>query len=168
MLFKGMIRPLLEYGHCVWQPCEKGLCSEIENVQRRATRMLSHLQELPYPERLKKLKLPSLEHRRLRGDMIETYKYLNGLYDTEQPKFVIASALETEQQHRHLRGHSKKLHKPFYRRKIRTNFFSNRIITTWNSLPESVISAPSTNAFKNRLDEYWKDLPSVYNPTCQN
>ena len=120
LLFKSLVRPLLEYGHCIWQPHEKGLCNEIENVQRRATKMLSHLKDLPYPERLKKLKLHSLEFRRLRGDMIETYKYLNGHYDTERPTFVKSNTSR--------RGHSLKLHKQHCRRKITSNDFSHRVI----------------------------------------
>ena len=74
-LFKGLVRPILEYGHCIWKPDEKkqkGLCADIERVQKRATKMLSQLKDLPYPERLRRLKLPSLEHRRKRGDAIET------------------------------------------------------------------------------------------------
>ena len=37
---------------------------------------------LTYEERLKKLNLPSLEFRRARGDMIETYKIIHGVYDS--------------------------------------------------------------------------------------
>ena len=161
LLFKSLVRPLLEYGHCIWQPHEKGLCNEIENVQRRATKMLSHLKELSYPERLRRLKLPSLEFRRLRGDMIETFKYIHGYYDTERPNFEKANTNQ-------LRGHSLKLHKKHCRRKIRSNFFANRVINTWNNLPEDVVTAPSINSFKSRLDSFWKDLPIIYNPTCQN
>ena len=38
-----------------------------------------HLYEKPYEERLKELKLPSMEYRRKRGDMIQCYKIMNGL-----------------------------------------------------------------------------------------
>ena len=37
-------------------------------------------QNKEYPERLKKLKLPSLAYRRRRGDMIEVYKYTHIVY----------------------------------------------------------------------------------------
>jgi hypothetical protein len=40
---------------------------------------------------------------------------------------------------------------------IRKNFFTNRIINIWNSLPENVISAKNTKIFEHRLDNYWKD-----------
>ena len=159
-LFKSLVRPLLEYGHCVWQPMDKQLCKEIENVQRRATKQLSHLKDLTYPERLRNLKLPSLEHRRARGDMIETFKYLNGFYQTQRPTFERAT---TEQ----LRGHPMKLSKQRCRLKLRANYFSNRIVNTWNGLPASVVTAPSVDSFKRRLDDHWKDLPSLFNPTCQ-
>ena len=37
-LYKALVRPILEYGHSVWQPHHKTLCAELEDVQRRATR----------------------------------------------------------------------------------------------------------------------------------
>jgi hypothetical protein len=36
------------------------------------------MKNLNYEERLRKLKLPTLEYRRVRGDMIETYKIIKG------------------------------------------------------------------------------------------
>ena len=56
-----MVRPIIEYGHSVWQPHPKGLRQSLEDVQRRATRMLAGMSNLDYPERLKALGLPSLE-----------------------------------------------------------------------------------------------------------
>ena len=38
---------------------------------------------MEYQNRLEKPKLPTLKYRRLRGDMIETYKIMSGLYDEE-------------------------------------------------------------------------------------
>ena len=54
----------------------------LEKVQMRATRLVTALRNKPYQERLKALDLPTLKFRRLRGDMIETYKVLSGIYDT--------------------------------------------------------------------------------------
>jgi hypothetical protein len=39
--------------------------------------------EYPVPDRLKKLKMPTLKYRRLRGDMIETFEIITGIYDNE-------------------------------------------------------------------------------------
>ena len=43
----------------------------IENVQRRATKLIPSLKNLSYEDRLRRLKFPSLTYR-TRGDMIET------------------------------------------------------------------------------------------------
>ena len=32
-------------------------------------------------------------------------------------------------------------------------FFSNKIVTTWNTLPNIVVKSESLNVFKNRLDK---------------
>ena len=82
-LYKSLVRPTLEYGHSVWQPRHKTLCADIEDVQRRATRLIGSFEEHSYPDRLRALKLPSLEHRRTRGDMIDTYKNMSTGYMTQ-------------------------------------------------------------------------------------
>ena len=50
----------------------------LEKIQRRATKMVPELRHLSYIDRLKRLKLTSLEERRQRGDLIETYKIISG------------------------------------------------------------------------------------------
>ena len=159
-LFKSLVRPILEYGNAAWQPRSKALCQEIENVQRRATKLLGNLREKTYPERLRALKLPSLEHRRKRGDLIELYKYVHGLYKTERPCFTHST--------RDSRGHSLGLTKGHHPLQIRGNFFSVRVVNSWNSLPEVVVTAPTVNAFKSRLDTFWAALPTIYDPDCYN
>ena len=56
------------------------------------------------------------------------------------------------------RGHSNKLVKQHSRVNARANFFANRVINVWNSLPE-IVSAPTLHAFRGRLSNL--DL-SVY------
>ena len=69
-----MVRLLLEYGATIWYPRFIADVEILENVQRRATKLMPYFRELSYEERLKKLKLPTLVYRRLRGDMVEAYK----------------------------------------------------------------------------------------------
>ena len=100
-LFKGLVRPILEYGQVAWSPYRLGEQRMLESVQRRATKIIPGLRNLTYQERLTKLKLPTLVHRRKRGDMIDVYKYVNGLYTVQEMPFKMSTEDRT-------RGHSRK------------------------------------------------------------
>ena len=101
-MYKSLIRPHLEYANCVWNPLKKKHIVALENVQRRATKLIPSLKDYPYIDRLRILNLPTLSYRRLRGDMIETYKILTNKYDPMvTPCFTRANTTT--------RGHSLKL-----------------------------------------------------------
>jgi hypothetical protein len=152
-LFTTLVRPHVEYGAPIWQPHLKMDIKALEKVQKRATKQISFLKNLPYEERLRQLNLPTLRFRRLRGDMIEVYKLLHNIYDSSLPP-LLQPATDSN-----TRGHSLKLLKIRTTKTIRHQYFSNRIVNDWNSLPESVISAPSLNSFKARIDKHWKNHP---------
>ena len=87
----------------------------LDKVQNRATKALPELRGLCYDKRLKSLQLPTLAYRRLRGDMIETYKITNGIYDTDVLLTIKFRGKIS------LRGHSKTLMKDKSKRQIRSN-----------------------------------------------
>ena len=74
MLYKNMVRSHLDYCSSVWSPYMKKDIEAFEKVQKRATKILPQLKHMYYSDRLKACKLPLLHYRRIRGDMIETYK----------------------------------------------------------------------------------------------
>ena len=51
------------------------------------------------------------------------------------------------------RNHCYKLTKPRFNTTTYQHFFTNRVITAWNSLPTDVVTADSLNVFKNKLDK---------------
>ena len=75
-LYKSLVRSHLDYGDLIWFPVLKKHIRMIENVQRRATRILSTLRHLSYSERLQELNLPTLLYRRRRADLIQVFKII--------------------------------------------------------------------------------------------
>ena len=149
LLYKSMIRPHLEYGNVIWGPHYKGDQKSIEKVQKRATKLVPSLKDLPYNERLRVLNLPSLSHRRRRGDMIETYKILSGKVNVDKDIFFRMNSNNT-------RGHNLKLSKLASNKVVRSTSFSRRVIDDWNSLPSNVVNALTINNFKAKLDKHWQ------------
>ena len=150
-LYKAFVRPHLEYGNIIWHPFLKRQSVAIEKVQRRATKLLYECKDMPYPDRLKYLNIYSLKGRRLRGDLIETYKIANKLTDIEfKELFTLTHTDKT-------RKFEGKLVLEHCKTNIRKNFLSQRIVHHWNSLPEHYKFADSTNMFKNLLDQEWKE-----------
>ena len=58
--YKAMVRPHLEYGNAIWGPCYQGDLRLVEGVQRRATKLIPRLHNLPYEER-RVYKLPAAD-----------------------------------------------------------------------------------------------------------
>ena len=78
-----MVRSHLDYAMAVWHPHKIKHKIVLENIQRRAINKLPGTRDLTYIERLKLLKLSTLAHQRLRGNMIELYKIIHNIYDHE-------------------------------------------------------------------------------------
>ena len=160
-LYKTMVRTHLDYASSVWSPYKIKHIEMIENVQRRCTRQLPYLKDLSYPERLKKLNLPTLAYRRLRGDMIETYKIIKGIYDKESASFLKMWADIAQRDIG--RGHDMRLYLQRSIKPVRKNSFGVRIVNIWNNLPENVVNSPNVNIFKNRLDKHWENQEILFN-----
>ncbi|CAM5124383.1 unnamed protein product, partial [Natator depressus] len=101
--YKSMVHPHLEYCVQMWSHHLKKDILALEKFQKRATKMIRGLEWVSYEERLKRLRLFSLEKRSLRGDMIEIYKIMSGVEKVNKEKlFTCSHNIRT-------RGHQMKL-----------------------------------------------------------
>ena len=149
LLFKSLVQPHLEFGNLIWGPFNRADQKLLERVQRRAAKLVPEIKHLPYQERLRRLDLPSLYHRRRRGDMIAVYQILNGCIDVQPNQFFKSATSAVT------RGHGMKLLKPQATSRVGRNSLAVRAVNDWNALPSSVVLSSSLNQFKSRLDKHW-------------
>ena len=141
--YKALVRHNLEYCCQVWSPKARHgnwqTILDIEAVQRTFTRVIDGMLGLNYENRLKTLGMTTLLERRMRGDLIETFKILNGFNNYGKEFFNLSERtgnLVSRQ------------------KKSSLDFLGQRVINYWNKLPEHVKNKNSVNSFKNGLDEF--------------
>jgi len=97
--------------------------------------MMRGVEHPSYKERLRELGLFSLKKRRLRGDLINASKFLEGGCQEDGARLFSVVLSDKE------------------RKYMRKNFFTLRVMEHWNRLPRGVVESPSTEIFKTQLDE---------------
>lgn len=148
VLYKALVRPILEYCCVVWCPYYVKDIDHLEKVQRRFTRILPDLRHLPYEERLSHFKIQTLHTRRLQFDLTTVFKIIHGFIDID-PSLLFTFCHESR-----TRGHKLKLATNYSRLDARKYFFSSRVVPHWNALPASCAEAPDVNTFKHELSKH--------------
>jgi len=151
-IYKQYVRPVLEYGVQPWNPAKVSDITAMEKVQKRAFRLITDKGASDYETKLKLSGISTLEKRRERGDLLETFKIINDMSVLNKNDFF------TFVRNRHnieTRNYSENLLVPEKcRLNVRKNFFCCRVVNKWNELPDWVRNASTVNEFKNNYDDF--------------
>ena len=153
-LYIQYVRPHLEFSSAVWNPWSKQDVDNLEKVQKRAVGMISGLKGVTYEEKLTELGLDSLESRRKRTDMIQTFKILAGIDKVEKSTWFTTQENTNSRTTRAASCARNLIRTTVSRTDVRNNFYSQRVINSWNSLPDDVKMSKNVAQFKNNYDKY--------------
>ena len=172
-LYKTFVRPKLEFSVAAWSPWLEKDAEALEKVQKRMIRMLSDAEGDSYETKLQDVGLTTLRERRTRGDLIEAYKTMKGynnvdkrrwftLIDDDQNRPSTRSNTNISQEGRAERRLDV-LERERPRLDLRANFYTVRIVKTWNGLPDYIKNSRSVNGFKNAYDRWKENKPNEEN-----
>ena len=115
--------------------------------------MISEIRNHSNHQRFQDLDLISLVQRRLRGELIEVFKYLN--------RFTTASArvLFDYDLNDRTGNNGAKLIVKHFNTSVAQHFYPIKITTTWNTIPNEVVTSRTVNSFENSVDKHWAENP---------
>ena len=152
-LYKGLVRPILEYCCVLWSPLKLGSISLLEGVQRTATSKIESVSHLNYWERLNSLGLMSLQRRRERYCLLYMHKVLH----KQVPNDI--QICFSENARLGIKAEIPPL--PRFRSHIQLfdSSFAVRGPMLWNLLPKRLNNIVSFECFKVNLDRFLINIP---------
>ena len=161
-LYKTFVRPKLEHAIAAWSPWMEGDKEVLEKVQRRLIRLISDKKGATYEERLDSVGLTTLADRRVRGDMIETFRTIKGFNRVDKSNWFqfrcSSNTRATRSTVTIVDGDVCERDDVLFMEKVRVDtrkfFFTNRVINRWNQLPDEVKNKKSIDAFKDGYDNW--------------
>ena len=135
--YKGLVRPVLDYGSSVWDPPGVVLQEELESVQKRAARFVTgnyNYETGSMTGILGQLKWESLKKRRKDNRLILLYKGLKGKASVPTDDLIPKTRRCRNQ-------HSMAFQNPIANTDVYKGSFFPQTIRDWNALPDSLISS---------------------------
>ena len=143
--YRTYVLPHLDYCCQIWSPGTKKMVQKIEQVQKRALRLIPSLNHLSYGDKLKNLGMLSLENRRVWFDLITKFK--------EESLAKDDTEIRTDQRMTRRQANNQ-LEKPKFRLDLKKNAYKTRVIDSWNSLPKDLRDSRTLYTFKENVKKY--------------
>ena len=155
LLYKSLIRSKVEYCCPLWDPSKMEDIITLEGVQRSFTSKITSISHLHYYDRLKTLKLMSLQRRRERYAILMVYKILHNISPND---------IGLEFAHSGRRGIQAKVPKINKEAKLRYRSqydasFAVRGPMLWNRIPAHITTKTTLDSFKCALTTWIYSLP---------
>jgi hypothetical protein len=154
-LYKQYVRPHLEFCGPAWAPWAAADIEKLENVQRKAIKMVSGLQHRIYEDRCTELGIQTLAERRKEQDLAQVFRYSKSVGGIG-PEVMFEAAAAREGVITRQTGDGLNFKIPAARLEIRKNSFAVRTVKHWNQLPIEIKSAQDCEAFKKKLKK-WRE-----------
>jgi hypothetical protein len=149
-LFFSLVRSILEYCCPIWSPYYDIHVANIEKIQKRCLKYISHKYNFGralknYGERLGRFELISLESRRRRYDLLCLHKIMHAAIDA--PELLSSLNLNTRYRSRSPNTFSMQVYKN------NTSYF-NPIVRMCRTYNQVVLSGESIDVFNARFPAY--------------
>ena len=159
-LYISLVRSHLCHCSQVWAPQTPMLMTEVEKVQRRATRFICKNNELSYKDRLISLNLLPINYWLEYLDILFFFKCKLGHIDICVDSYVSFCSGRSRRGATGLFLNNIKANTSLFR-----NSFFVRISNVWNAIPDELKSEVSVNVFKNKLKSFFfSRLHKVFEP----
>ena len=147
VLYKSLVRPVLEYCSILWDPSSKNTINSIESVQYLALKIVSKSWNSDYESLLSQFNLQTLQYRRKKAKVIEIFKLKYRL-----SHHLYSPLTPSPQPIRFSRHYSPFNFTPIACRTVSYyNSFYPSAIKLWNSLPESIKSSSSLSLINSLI-----------------
>ena len=154
-LYKSLIRSKLEYCCPVWDPSKIEDIVTLEGIQRSFTSKIDSISHMHYYDRLRSLKMMSLQRRRERYSILMIFKILHNI----SPNDIGIKFMHNDR--RGFRAKVPQINKDA-KLKYRSQYdasFAVKGPMLWNRIPASITTKPTLDSFKCALTTWLYSLP---------
>ena len=157
-LYKSQIRSKAEYCCLVWSPSYKRDISRLERIQKSFTKKIEGMEDKNYHQRLKILNLYSLERRRERYMIINTWQQIEG-----QRENIMGFEINGRARHRTIKETRVKWNRSSKNSSIIYNSPALKMMRLFNSIPGELRDTTEVklDTFKRKLDKWLSLVPDT-------